>query len=484
MNTFKAVGIKRAVVAVAGLIAINAFGEYGSSTPAQVSQDITKAGAVLNPTAAALQAGAKGGAATGEAALLKESIAKAEAKVTTNKKELKWRKDNEAVRAENDKLKLVNSLPAILKLNQTKRREEQSAVLRNAIGQLNQTPQSTVNPNDFDTSNSAGQCTSGVDFSQFRALADQMNSQPIRKLRDDMLALSQEKDKKVKDEKAASLAGAIKEAQKLADAEEEDKGQVSVLDANLSDEARIDGLKQDNAALKKKKKGLKSQLVKTLGAFATSAAQVEENDGRLSTIAANFADHIEGFRKAIFEVAMAQAQRLKKNCQDEQNNLNNDGRKAFAKVSEYYQGDVNGAAIKNQYANGLQQMIASAKCNSIVTQVEAALGSTLASATSQFRTANDAPTLVNGAMAAIQTIAAAPGQIGPSVKGLMNQCERVAKNDEKLKKFIQTTDQAIAQDASAQGEGGQGQSRLQGSRGGRGNRGGGAATHRAGQARL
>jgi hypothetical protein len=486
MKTLNTVGMNRVVVGLAAMIAVTCFGEAGYN-PTQISQDIGKAESLLNPASKALGSATQSKDGQDLSAGLKEAVEKAEKAVTTNQNELKWRKDNEAKREKLDKLKTANSIPAILKLNIQQRREEANTQLKNLFGQLNTQPQSTVNAADFDMSSLHPQCSEGVDFGQFRSMADQMNSQPFRYLREQGTLLIQEKDKKAKEDRLKNLAAAAKEFDKLADKDDEEKGQVSVLDQNLSPEARIEGLKEDGARIDKGIKAQRKALVKAMFTDLIPAlSQIEENDERLVQIAANFADNLEGFRKASYETAIANAQRLKGNCERMAKELGRDGpfapgtllSQAYQKVVEFHQGDANFYA-NTTFAAGMQQMVNDARCPSAVSQIDSAFGGNLQSTIAALRSAKDPNTLIQGAMSTMQAVANAQAQVGPAVKSLGSRCDKVGRNKEKVEKFIQSIQASIQQEQqAAQAEG---TPRLQGNRTRGGTSGaGGAATHRAG----
>ncbi len=487
MKTSKTVGIKRVVIAVAGLVALTSYGRTAYD-PQQISTDIGKVENLLNPASKALSSAAKPGEASTDAETLKANIAKAAEKIATSGKVLKWRKDNEALNTQRDGLKTANSLPAILKLNIAKRREEQNTALKNIFSQLSQQPQSSMNPADFDMGNLHPQCQDGVDFTGFKSLADQMNTKPFQDLQEQGRQLISEKDKKAKEDKLANLALAAKEFDKLADKDDEEKAQKSVLDAQLSEEAQLDGLKQDNTLLKKDIKSLRKSLVKSMFTdLIPELSKIEENDERISQIAVRFADSLEGFRKASYESAIANVQRLKGNCEQISQEVGRDSPfapgtllgQAYQKVVEFHQGDANFYA-NTTFAAGVRQMVNNMRCPSATSQVDSLFGGQLQQAIASMRTAKDPQTLLSGAMTTLQSIASAQANVGPAVKRLAQKCDNAGKNKDKVQKFVQSTEQAIQQDQQQLAQAGQGTPRLQSGRGARTGGQQGPATHRAG----
>ncbi len=486
MNTLKTVGFKSVVIAVTGLVAITSFGK-SAYDPYSISKDIGRADSILSPASKALGTAVKGDSKE-SASQIQETAEKAAAAIATSQKVQKWRKENEGLNKTNDNLKTANSLPAILKLNIQKRREDANTNLKNLFGQLNQQPQSSLNPNDFDMSNLHPQCNDGVDFTQFRSLSDQMNQAPFKYLREQAQLLIQEKDKKLKEERATSLAAAAKTFDEAADREDEEKGQKSVIDEKLGEEAQLAGLKQDKGALQKSIKSQRKKLVKSLFTdLIPSLAQIEENDGRLAQISANFADSLEGFRKASYETAIANAQHLKSNCERINQEVGRDAPfnpgsllgKAYQKVVEFHQGDANFYA-NTTFAAGVRQMVNNMKCPSAVPQIDALFGSALQTPIAAMRTAQDPNTLVQGAMTTLQAIANAQAQVGPSVKRLARACDSAGRNKDKVQKFVQSTDQAIQQEQQQLAQSGSGQPGVSRLKGGRSNGTSGAVTHKTG----
>lgn len=497
MKTLNAVGLKIAV-SVAGLVALTAFGEYGGSyNPSSTSQDISKVGGLLNPASKALSTG-KSGDAKGISQNLKETVEKAQKAVEQNAKITKWRKDNEALREEDDKLKTLNSFPAIIRASLARTRETAVTNFRNMLATL-QTPQSQMNAADLDTSNLKGRCKDGVDFNQFKGLADRVNNLVNDVLKGPATQLVGEKDKKAKEDKLANFSRLAKEFDKIADRDDDEKGNVSVLDQNLSPEAQLDGLKADNVRLKKQKKDHRKQLVKAFlgngldGGLVQDLTKVEENDQTLLQIQTNFADSVESHVKAACDSAIQNANQETRNCNEMADELGRSGPfspatklgKAFAKIREYYSGDPTAQNKENFYQFAIQDFAKKLRCENANSQIESVCGSNLIT---QLRTTlrqqtKDPLAVLTNATQGMQMVSSAFAQVPSQVKRLTNSCQRVAKSEESVDRFLKGIDQSIATDAQQgqqqQQAGGQGTPRLQGARTG-GSR--GAATHRAGQA--
>src|SRR5262245_31816618 len=123
MKKLNAIGMKRIVVVVAGVVALTSFGE--TYDPYKISSDISKVDKTLSPVSDPLSK-AKGQTSDSKSfsESLKKAVEKAKAAIETSKKVTKWRNDNEKLNSQRDNLKTANSLPAILKLNIAKKREE------------------------------------------------------------------------------------------------------------------------------------------------------------------------------------------------------------------------------------------------------------------------------------------------------------------------------------------------------------------------
>ena len=490
MMKFNWVGLKflAGITAIFFVLPSVSHAEYynGGVNASKISSDI---GSLESGLSRAQSEGRDSDGQEGIAEVTKERLEEIEKNLTLSQQEREWRNRNSKWRDSLDKLKTANSLPGLIDASIAGRREKQSKNLKNLFASVQATG-SQINAADLDTSGLESSCQNGVDFSQFKTLNDQMSSQPFQFMRSEGLKILEESDEEIKQQKIQSLAKMAEHFESLAQQDNFDSArqeQASVLDENNGLESRLAGLEEDGARLKAGIRAQRQKLVKSVFTdLIPKLSQIQENDGRMAELSAIFADNLEAFRKASYDTAVAQTTQLYRNCEKIADRVGRDNplapntllNSAYQWLVSYHQGDADFFANR-QFLAGAQSMAQGMNCRNVTSQMDGLFGSNLQNVIAQLRTAQDPQTLVTGAMSALQAIGGAQAQVGAQIRPLMNQCNKAAKNEKKVKDYIGQLQQSVQQQQQAAQQG----SGARGSRGARGRNGGSRSnplTHRAG----
>jgi hypothetical protein len=470
----KEVAVRRRLVVLAAVIAgvfVPRLGiaEYDSlpSYNASTSSSLGRAESALNPASSALGAAAgRPGSSPVEnlKAELEEKLKKAQKDLEVSRKESELRKKVEGWRNDIDKLKTSLAIPDILADRKLKEREEKTKQLQSLFSQMPSSAQG-LNSAALDTSKLGDACRTNVDFTQFRALADQLKSEPFQYLRREGQKIVDERNediKKKKIETAQKLAKHFDELSKQpvgAEAAQQDitQGRIDLFKRDNSLEARLLGLEKTGEAQKKEIGQLRQELVKKVFSdLLPQLSQLNENDGRMEAVVAQFADSALAMARAAKEQAIAGAARATANCNaiaDRMGRGNPLAPGTLFNAAYQWVSTVNDTYANQQFFQGIQRASAQLRCEDVTANVETLLGQNLENQIQTIRQVRDPKQAIEGAMMVMNQVGSTLAQVGDVIQPALRSCKRNEDLMKKVEQFVQGTQQqsaAVAQQRQQQ----------------------------------
>lgn len=474
-NLKREAAVRRRVVVLAAVIAgvlVPRVGiaEYESlpSYNAWTSSSLGRAESALNPVSSALGAVAgRPGSSPVEnlKAELEEKLKKAQKAIEVSRKESELRKKVEGWRNDIDKLKTSLAIPDILADRKLKEREEKTKQLQSLFSQMPSSAQG-LNSAALDTSMLGDACRTNVDFTQFRALADQLKSEPFQYLRREGQNIVDERNediKKKKIETAQKLAKHFDELSKQpvgAEAAQQDitQGRIDLFRRDNSLEARLLGLEKTAEAQKKEIGQLRQELVKKVFSdLLPQLSQLNENDDRMESVVAQFADSALAMARAAKEQAIAGAARATANCNaiaDRMGRGNPLAPGTLFNAAYQWVSTVNDTYANQQFFQGIQRASAQLRCEDVTANIETLLGQNLENQIQTIRQVRDPKQAIEGAMMVMNQVGSTLAQVAEVIKPALLSCKRNEDLMKKVEQFIQGTQQQSAAVAQQRQQGG------------------------------
>ncbi len=454
--------LKMVVVLVVGtLIPGVAMADYASSTP-----DVSTAAvsSLLSPSIAE-KPGQPGSGAESLKSELAERVKEIDQKLNTSKKEQKLRQEVAASRDEVDRLKNLTNVPGIIVSKKIKDEEKKNNALENQFSQLTTLPGTGVQQSDLDINEAA--CSKNVNTQQFKQLSDQMQSEPFNFLRKEGGKLVAERKKALKEkgfENFFAMVKKLKENNKKK-AASKDEFQPKIADVlgvdidkpeGFEEEARLGRLEADKKKLAEAEQTWNDKLLDATVDMVKKLKDLGEKKEATLQLAAQFADNLEAYRRAMLDAGIKMDAQLYKNCKNIAKKVGRDAPLApNSRINAAYQMVVaahNGDA--NYYANGFLQSVSSEarqhQCRKAAPQIDGFLGATMQGQINQVRSASDANTLLQGALATMNSLGAAQTQAGQAFAPTKQACNELAKFSEKLDNFVASAQQQIASQGQPQ----------------------------------
>jgi len=446
-----------AVAVLSGAALADAYGDYStgfSKSIAPVQSSVLQSANSLGR--------ASGSSATDPSASLREQLdkdlQKAQKDIEQSKKETELRGKVSGWRNDLDKIKLTRALPDILLANKLKDKERQLKDAQAFAAQLNQqTP--GISPADINVNALDNACKSGVDFTQFKTLADQMGSQPGKDLKDSMQKIFSEQNKDLKAQKVESFQKVIAGLEAAADKDGQNdfqqdisKGGAPKLDDSV--ENRIRKLEAVGDRQKKDIKEGRKDLLKTLVDTVQKGAEIDANDERAAKIAGFFADNCEAYRKAIVDAAVSGAQQLKANCDKKVSDLGTNAHEGTMGAAYAWFSKTNPDQANRELVPALDDIGKNAHCTDVSSGLADVFGASLQAACNAVRSQTVPLAIMQGAVSAIQAVGAAQAQVGQVLQPLMGECQYAAQQHKKVKDYaLNLKSQSDQQDQQANGNG-------------------------------
>ncbi len=446
-----------AVLVVGTLIPGVAMAEYGSAPELSTAT----VSSLLSPTIAE-KPGKSVSGAEGLQGEIESRVKEIEKDITTNKEEQKLRNEVGALRDSVDQKKNLTNIPGILFESKRKEEEKKNKALEGVFAQMNAQPGVGVQQQDIDMSGSEAACSKNVDTQQFKALSDQMQSEPFSFLKREGGKLLAERSKELKEkgiESFLSLVKKLKENNKKKAASKEDfQPQIEDAFAGLEggagdkfkDEVRLSRLEADKKKLEQAEQTWNDKLLDSTVDLVKKLKDLNEKKDAVLQVAAQFADNLEQYRRAMHAAAMKADGQLYANCKQIAEQVGRDNPLApNTRINAAYQMVVaahNGDA--NYYANGFLQSVSSEarqhQCRKASPQIDTLLGANMQAQINQVRSATDANTLLQGALATMNGLGNAQMQAGQAFAPAKQSCDRLAKFDKKLESFVSSAQQQVA----------------------------------------
>jgi hypothetical protein len=416
---------------------------------------------ILNPAGLAL-GGNPGAADDAVAQALNKHLSDAEAQLTTNKEEQKLRDEVGGLRDKNDRRKMTDDLITAYKNSVTNASKSTNQAMEALYGKLGNSAGPGVSAADTDTSEVSGVCTQGVDLAQFASLDAQMRSEPVNYLRKEggkALADAKKDEKKADLAKYMQLIKAVKEKNKQRDAESaEPKVEDSLAYLHtakpdgLDDKHRIDRLTSDKKKLAAElETGTDKQLDEVTKIYIAMMDPDADEKGDISAITGPFVQNLQAYRKSLQDTANKAVAKAYKNCQAEATKVGRDQplspasmlNKAYQSVLAFYGGDPNSYA--STFLNQLSAEARLMQCNKATAKVEEQLGAKMQAQIAQLEGVKDRKAFLEGVLATMTALGKASSEVGKSLKKPLEQCDKIAKFEEKLEQFVGNVQQHMQQ---------------------------------------
>ncbi len=444
-----------AVLVVGVLLPMSSFAEYAVSTPS-FEFDGSRASEILAPLNTAGRKAAPGS--------VEEELAQLEAdldkKLGTSQEEAAKRKRIAELRKQIDQSKATVNFVDLTRLNDIKKEQKKSLDLQNMFSSLLPNQTAAIDPNALDRSGQEAVCSRNVEgpLQKVRQMSELMNSQAMNGVKSGALKELADHKKKVDEAKfEALLAGLDKQLadqkkKRAAEARGTDEFQANIAEGQLDPRSEEERLAAADAEIAEKNKGVDVWAEKTVAAIKTLLnARKELKDGEEPTKVAALGQQamkdFETIRLEAYNSAIQAADADYKACKKQAD---------LAGVKEpSAPGKLINAAIQvvtgfnPQYAqtfmSGLQNEMADLECRKIRTQVDAALGSTFQSQIAQLGNARDFQTLFTGVSSLMPLMQTKFQEVGNAFASTKNDCNRIAKFNEKLKNFTGNITQQMSQ---------------------------------------
>lgn len=390
-----------------------------------------------------------------------------EKNLSDSKQEYANRKRNADLRKKNDQL--GNEITFIdlakgQKYNQDAQNNQNALQL---VPSLSQAPQG-VDTSATDTGDLEKTCSSGVDFTQFNALTNQLGSQPFQQMRDQVTQLLQAKDDKIQAQKRASIQALLKHLKETQQSkndptvtQEQDQTHTSVIDNPYELQNRLKGQQQYYAQVQGSIADRQNELFQKIFGDAANAG-ASKDKAKFAQARNSAMDSFEALRRQVVDAFHRSANKLKKNCEDMVDDLGRDNPQSGL-MNGFYQWSLRLAQPKGEaYVNSVMPPIDSDNANLAsnlsqgcpdVTSDFDNLLAPLQQAENTVRNDTDPTQAMTDAANLITNLGNAEMQVGSMVKDLKDRCNFVAKED---KKAIQKIKGLQGQYAQSQGYSAQG----------------------------
>lgn len=377
-----------------------------------------------------------------------------------DEKEQSWLDKVRAARENVDKAKASESLPSLLVTAVDQARLQANKALESLFPQLQPTP-SGVNVSDLTSKEKS--CS--VDFSQYRAMADFLSSDPVKLMQQNGAKFLEDakKDKAKVLGNLAQLAERLKrqqqekfEKEQAGFLEQQGSGQLASL--ALSQEAqkdRIEKLKATEQQLKAEKFRRDQNFVEELfGKVIPALMERSKAVNEVRALAGMLVSRLQQYRQHTYNAGLSQGKFVTEACED---NLASIKQGTPETGISLLQTAVDAAQSKNSdIAPYFQQAALRAtnqlSCRDTTQDLEATLGegSPLKQQIDALSQATDAGTLLQSVMNFLPQINASVGALNSPLKESIKDCEKVAKTKKSVESFIQR----VSQGAGAQQAGG------------------------------
>lgn len=498
----------RRMVAIAAVIAgifVPRLGvaEYDSLPSTSSSVSLGRVESALNPAASSLTGAAgKPGSNTVDniRAELAEKIRKGQQAIEESKKETALRNKIGGWTEDIQKLKTGLAIPDILADRRQKDRDEKTKQLQGLFASMPASAQG-VSAQALDTSKLGDACRTGLDFSQFRALLDQLKSEPFQYLKREGTKIVEdrnEESKKKKIEIAQKLAKHFEDLSKqpvgaVAASQEGAQQDITKAGAKFTDRdnslaVRLAGLEKTGEAQKKEIAQLRQELVKKV--FTDLLPQLSaqnEDDSKLAAITGNFAQSAIAMVRAAKEKGVQGASRATSNCNAIAERMGRGNPLApgtLFNAAYQWVSTINDTYANQEFFRGVQQASSKLKCSDVSANVEQLLGQDLENQIQLVAQVKEPKQAIEGAMQVMNLVGTRLAQVGDVIQPALRDCKRNEDTMKKVEQFVQGVQQQNSQLAQQQqGAQGGGNSRRSGASsqvaggGRRGNRNGGPATH-------
>ncbi len=457
--------LKTIALLVAGLLAHGAIQAEYQADPS-FNKDLERLNAAVKP-ALNEKPGKSGSDVLSLRASLEETLAEAQEKATTNKKEAALRAEVEAKRNSVDGLKKSTDSTKALFTSALEKAKKTNESLQAAWAQIAPAPTQGTEAADMDTSGLEAACSEKVDTQQFLALSAQMKSAPFTFLREQGSKMLGEKAKELKEkslENFQALVAKLKENNRKRDeavAEDENKKrlqEIAALTSGGGDEERIASLEADKKKLATAEQTWTDKLLDASVGLVKDLSGLKDSQEKIQAVMGPFADNLEAFRVASLSAAKKASGQIYANCKKEALALGKDNPTAqntsIATAYNFLVAHANGDA--NQFANGwlagISQEARLMTCKKASADIENQFGAPMQARINQLRTPTTDPAVaLQGALAVMNSLGTAGSEVARSFSGAKKSCNRIAKFKKQVDQYGQNVQSLIAQTASQQG---------------------------------
>lgn len=377
---------------------------------------------------------------------MEEELKKLEAIYITEQEERAAGNEAEKERIKNDRWRKGLAILAGTQKLRDDERAEQSQELKNLFATA-KSKVKELNPQDLNMSGLEQGCSDGVDLSEFKGAHEFVTSKPFNDLKKESEKVIKEKDKKAKQEQDKNLKKYVAQLQKLADKDQEpeddeDKDKKGVMNDDYALKARVDRQRERAKEARQERKTLRQQFVQALMELLENKDKGEDNDERYAQIGGFFGDAMEkGIKDGVKGITKA-GEKLLKNCKKMVAAVGRGNAKQAPKetlIRNAYDWVVAYHRNKPQWADAnlvpyFQTLTGGLKCPQPSGGQN--LGAKVKSIVNGVRAAQDAQSLLTGAIAAIEAVGNGFAKEAESLVPQKNSCKKVEEASEMIRQYV------------------------------------------------